>query len=102
MPSARMIRSAAERSCWYSLSVSVCEGATTMESPVWTPIGTMFSMLQIVMQVSRASRITICNMENIDTMGVHTGDSIVVVPSQTLTDKKNKHLERKSDVKGMV
>lgn len=31
--------------------------------------------------------ITICNMENIDPMGVHTGDSIVVVPTQTLTDK---------------
>ena len=32
--------------------------------------------------------ITICNMENIDPMGVHTGDSIVVAPSQTLTDKE--------------
>ena len=31
--------------------------------------------------------ITICNMENIDPMGVHTGDSIVVAPSQTLSDK---------------
>ena len=29
----------------------------------------------------------ICNMENLDPMGVHTGDSIVVAPSQTLTDK---------------
>jgi carbamoyl-phosphate synthase large subunit len=32
--------------------------------------------------------ITVCNMENIDPMGVHTGDSIVVAPSQTLTDKE--------------
>ena len=32
--------------------------------------------------------ITICNMENIDPMGVHTGDSIVVAPSQTLSDKE--------------
>ena len=32
--------------------------------------------------------ITICNMENLDPMGVHTGDSIVVAPSQTLTDKE--------------
>ena len=32
--------------------------------------------------------ITICNMENFDPMGVHTGDSIVVAPSQTLTDKE--------------
>ena len=31
--------------------------------------------------------ITICNMENLDPMGVHTGDSIVVAPSQTLSDK---------------
>ena len=31
--------------------------------------------------------ITVCNMENMDPMGVHTGDSIVVAPSQTLTDK---------------
>src|SRR3989440_346008 len=32
--------------------------------------------------------ITICNMENLDPMGVHTGDSIVVAPSQTLTDRE--------------
>ena len=32
--------------------------------------------------------ITVCNMENIDPVGVHTGDSIVVAPSQTLTDKE--------------
>ena len=32
--------------------------------------------------------ITICNMENIDPVGIHTGDSIVVAPSQTLTNKE--------------
>ncbi|TMF27121.1 MAG: carbamoyl-phosphate synthase large subunit [Chloroflexi bacterium] len=32
--------------------------------------------------------ITVCNMENLDPMGIHTGDSIVVAPSQTLTDKE--------------
>ena len=32
--------------------------------------------------------ITVCNMENIDPVGVHTGDSIVVAPSQTLGDKE--------------
>jgi carbamoyl-phosphate synthase large subunit len=32
--------------------------------------------------------ITICNMENIDPVGIHTGDSIVVAPSQTLADKE--------------
>ena len=32
--------------------------------------------------------ITVCNMENLDPVGVHTGDSIVVCPSQTLTNKE--------------
>ena len=40
-----------------------------------------------VMRDSADNCITICNMENIDPMGVHTGDSIVVAPSQTLSDK---------------
>jgi len=40
-----------------------------------------------VMRDSAGNCITICNMENLDPMGVHTGDSIVVAPSQTLTDK---------------
>ena len=39
-----------------------------------------------VMRDSADNCITICNMENIDPMGVHTGDSIVVAPSQTLSD----------------
>jgi carbamoyl-phosphate synthase large subunit len=39
-----------------------------------------------VMRDSAGTCITICNMENLDPMGVHTGDSIVVAPSQTLTD----------------
>lgn len=39
-----------------------------------------------VMRDSGGTCITICNMENFDPMGVHTGDSIVVAPSQTLTD----------------
>ena len=53
-----MILSDAVRSIWYSLSASVWLGATTMQSPVWTPIGSMFSMLQMVMQLSAPSRIT--------------------------------------------
>ena len=40
-----------------------------------------------VMRDAADNCITICNMENIDPMGVHTGDSIVVAPSQTLSDK---------------
>jgi len=39
-----------------------------------------------VMRDSKGNCITICNMENFDPMGVHTGDSIVVAPSQTLSD----------------
>jgi carbamoyl-phosphate synthase large subunit len=39
-----------------------------------------------VMRDSAGTCITVCNMENLDPMGVHTGDSIVVAPSQTLTD----------------
>ena len=39
-----------------------------------------------VMRDSQGTVITICNMENLDPMGVHTGDSIVVAPSQTLSD----------------
>jgi carbamoyl-phosphate synthase large subunit len=41
-----------------------------------------------VMRDSADTCITVCNMENLDPMGVHTGDSIVVAPSQTLTDKE--------------
>ena len=40
--------------------------------------------------------ITVCNMENIDPMGVHTGDSIVVAPSQTLSDKEYQQLRSAS------
>ena len=39
---------------WYSLSVSVCAGATVIESPVCTPIGSRFSIEQTMMQLSRA------------------------------------------------
>ncbi|OQB14054.1 MAG: Carbamoyl-phosphate synthase large chain [Firmicutes bacterium ADurb.Bin193] len=41
-----------------------------------------------VMRDSKGNVITICSMENIDPVGVHTGDSIVVAPAQTLTDKE--------------
>ena len=41
-----------------------------------------------VMRDSNDTAITICNMENIDPVGIHTGDSIVVAPSQTLTNKE--------------
>ncbi|WP_075720770.1 carbamoyl-phosphate synthase large subunit [Roseburia sp. 499] len=41
-----------------------------------------------VMRDAAGNCITVCNMENIDPVGVHTGDSIVVAPSQTLSDKE--------------
>ena len=41
-----------------------------------------------VMRDANDTAITICNMENLDPVGVHTGDSVVVAPSQTLTNKE--------------
>jgi len=49
-----------------------------------------------VMRDAADNCITICNMENIDPMGVHTGDSIVVAPSQTLTDREYQMLRSAS------
>jgi hypothetical protein len=51
-----MVLIATDRSNWYSSSLSVCVGATTMDSPVWIPIGSTLSMLQTAMQLSRPSR----------------------------------------------
>ena len=41
-----------------------------------------------VMRDAKGNAITICNMENVDPVGLHTGDSVVVAPSQTLCDKE--------------
>jgi carbamoyl-phosphate synthase large subunit len=49
-----------------------------------------------VMRDAADNCITVCNMENIDPMGVHTGDSIVVAPSQTLSDKEYQMLRSAS------
>jgi len=49
-----------------------------------------------VMRDANDTCITVCNMENIDPMGVHTGDSIVVAPSQTLSDKEYQMLRSAS------
>ena len=51
-----------------------------------------------VMRDANDTAITICNMENIDPVGIHTGDSIVVCPSQTLTNKEY-HMLRDSALK---
>ena len=57
-PISRMILRAASRIIWYSLSVRVWAGATVMESPVCTPIGSKFSMEQMITTLSAVSRIT--------------------------------------------
>ncbi|WP_075981449.1 carbamoyl phosphate synthase large subunit [Bacillus massilinigeriensis] len=49
-----------------------------------------------VMRDANNTCITICNMENIDPVGIHTGDSIVVAPSQTLTDEEYQMLRTAS------
>ena len=55
---AEMMSRAAVRSIWYSRLARVWVGATTMESPVWTPTGAMFSMEQIWMTLPAESRMT--------------------------------------------
>jgi hypothetical protein len=57
-PISRMMAIVASRIRWYSLSVSVCAGATVIESPVWTPIGSKFSIEQTMTTLSATSRIT--------------------------------------------
>ncbi|MCR5440501.1 MAG: carbamoyl-phosphate synthase large subunit [Lachnospiraceae bacterium] len=51
-----------------------------------------------VIRDANDTAITVCNMENLDPVGIHTGDSIVVCPSQTLTDKEY-HMLRDSALK---
>ena len=51
-----------------------------------------------VMRDANDTAITVCNMENIDPVGIHTGDSVVVAPSQTLTNKEY-HMLRDSALK---
>ncbi len=49
-----------------------------------------------VMRDSNDNAIVVCNMENVDAVGVHTGDSIVVAPSQTLSDREYQMLRNSS------
>jgi len=51
-----------------------------------------------VMRDANDTAITVCNMENLDPVGIHTGDSIVVCPSQTLTNREY-HMLRDSAIK---
>ncbi len=57
-PTVRMMPSATSRICWYSRSVKVIAGATVIESPVCTPIGSRFSIEQTITTLSARSRIT--------------------------------------------
>ncbi len=57
-PTRRMQANAASRIAWYSTSVSVWAGATVIESPVCTPMGSRFSIEQMTTQLSAPSRIT--------------------------------------------
>ena len=57
-PISRRMAMEAFRICWYSTSVSVWAGATVMESPVWTPMASKFSMEQMMTTLSARSRIT--------------------------------------------
>lgn len=49
-----------------------------------------------VMRDVKDNAIVVCNMENVDPVGIHTGDSIVVAPVQTLTDRENQMLRNTS------
>jgi carbamoyl-phosphate synthase large subunit len=49
-----------------------------------------------VMRDSNDNAIVVCNMENVDPVGIHTGDSIVVAPCQTMTDRENQMLKNVS------
>ncbi len=57
-PTRRSTAKASSRIAWYSTSDRVWAGATVIESPVCTPIGSKFSMLQMTTQLSATSRIT--------------------------------------------
>src|SRR3990167_4575806 len=49
-----------------------------------------------VMRDGRDNVVIICSIENLDPMGIHTGDSITVAPAQTLTDRENQHMRNAS------
>lgn len=58
LSSAKMLTlMATARRWWYSSLLNVCEGATTMDSPVWMPMGSRFSMLHTTRQLSLESRL---------------------------------------------
>jgi carbamoyl-phosphate synthase large subunit len=84
---------------WEELEIAVTRGLAT--SPIHQVLleKSVVGWKEIEYEVMRDGAdncITVCNMENIDPMGVHTGDSIVVAPSQTLTNKEYQMLRTAS------
>jgi len=84
---------------WEELEIGVARGLAT--SPIQQVLleESVVGWKEIEYEVMRDGAdncITVCNMENIDPMGVHTGDSIVVAPSQTLTNKEYQMLRTAS------
>lgn len=49
-----------------------------------------------IVRDTKGNALTICNMENLDPMGIHTGESIVVAPAQTLSNREHQHLRNMS------
>ena len=84
---------------WQELEMAVTRGLAT--SPIQQVLleESVVDWKEVEYEVMRDGAdncITVCNMENIDPMGVHTGDSIVVAPSQTLTNKEYQMLRTAS------
>ena len=89
-PTRRIQANAASRIFWYSTSDNVCAGATVIESPVCTPIGSKFSMLQMMTQLSALSRMTSSSYSFHPTMEVSIKISrIGLASSPSLTILRN-------------
>ena len=76
-PTRRMQAKAASRMLWYSTSVKVWAGATVIESPVCTPIGSKFSIEQMTTQLSAWSRITSSSNSFWPAMDCSTSTSLI-------------------------
>ena len=86
-PISRITASDASRIRWYSLSESVCAGATVIESPVWTPIASKFSIEQMITTLSSASRITSISYSFQPRIDSSTSTSVVGEASRPCADQ---------------
>ncbi len=96
-PISRMIAIEASRMSWYSLSVSVCAGATVTESPVWTPIGSTFSIEQMITTLSARSRMT----SSSNSFQPITDSSTRIVPTGDICSPHRTARSRSSGVRAM-